>query len=89
MKRAVETSGILSFAGKLASIDYIPEPEAAAIAIIPRVLKDRPLEVRPSSTALSRSCPTALMFQSLTWSRRHHLSSVPETDRSPRLATPL
>jgi hypothetical protein len=42
MKSAVEGSDVLSFAGKSASVAYIPEPEAAARAVIPdRIFQSR------------------------------------------------
>lgn len=67
MKQAVEHSGILSFAGKLASVDYIAEPEAAALAILPNLFQSHPLEVRSFRTPLFSCRLIALMFQSSNW----------------------
>jgi hypothetical protein len=93
MKSAVESSDVLSFAGKSASVEYIPEPEAAARAVIPDLLKKHPLEVRRCSSSLalliSVLLPCCSELLSLTWSRRRALSVVLETNTSTRLTTPL
>jgi hypothetical protein len=46
MDQAVVHSGVPSFARKPASVDYIPEPEAAAIAVIPDLSQTNSLSVR-------------------------------------------
>ncbi|KAK4234783.1 hypothetical protein C8A03DRAFT_37410 [Achaetomium macrosporum] len=61
MKQAIEKSRILSLSGgRLASFDFVPEPEAAAIAVLPQLLQHRDLKLcRPSPPSV-RERPTEL-----------------------------